>query len=133
MRHTPYPPLTRDRVLHLLDRLRACRIVVVGDVMLDRYLMGETERLSPEAPVPVVTIKERRTALGGAANVAANVVAIGASCQLVGVVGDDSQGRALAAGTRGRPNRRPGRALRGRPADHVQDPGHGSGPAGGPD
>ncbi len=95
MRQTPYPPLTRDRVLLLLDRLKATRIVVVGDVMLDRYLIGETDRLSPEAPVPVVTIKERRTALGGAANVAANVVAIGAHCQLVGVVGDDPEGRAL--------------------------------------
>jgi len=95
VRQTPYPPLSRDRVIHLLDRLRAARIVVVGDVMLDRYLMGETERLSPEAPVPVVTIKERRAALGGAANVAANVVATGASCRLVGVVGDDSEGRAL--------------------------------------
>ena len=95
MRLTPYPPISRDRILLLLDKLRACRIVVVGDVMLDRYLMGETERLSPEAPVPVVTIKERRTALGGAANVAANVVATGARCQLVGVVGDDAEGRAL--------------------------------------
>jgi D-beta-D-heptose 7-phosphate kinase/D-beta-D-heptose 1-phosphate adenosyltransferase len=95
VRQTPYPPLTRDRVLHLLDRLKGSRIVVVGDVMLDRYLMGETERLSPEAPVPVVTIRERRSALGGAANVAANVVAIGASCRLVGIVGDDSEGRTL--------------------------------------
>ncbi|MEP7326375.1 MAG: PfkB family carbohydrate kinase, partial [Gemmatimonadota bacterium] len=50
---------------------------------------------SPEAPVPVVTIRERRTALGGAANVAANVVAIGATCQLVGIVGDDPEGRSL--------------------------------------
>lgn len=95
MRHTPYPPMSRDRILHLLDKLRGTRIVVVGDVMLDRYLLGETERLSPEAPVPVVTIKERRTALGGAANVAANVVAIGARCQLVGIVGDDGEGRSL--------------------------------------
>lgn len=95
MRQTPYPPMSRDRVLHLLEKLKNCRIVVVGDVMLDRYLIGDTERLSPEAPVPVVTIRERRTALGGAANVAANVVAIGARCQLVGIVGDDVEGRAL--------------------------------------
>jgi D-beta-D-heptose 7-phosphate kinase/D-beta-D-heptose 1-phosphate adenosyltransferase len=87
--------MSRDRVLHLLEKLKHCRIVVVGDVMLDRYLIGDTERLSPEAPVPVVTIRERRTALGGAANVAANVVAIGAKCQLVGIVGDDVEGRAL--------------------------------------
>jgi len=95
MRQTPYPPLSRDRILHLLDKLKGRRVVVVGDVMLDRYLIGDTERLSPEAPVPVVTIRERRTALGGAANVAANVVAIGAKCQLVGIVGDDPEGRSL--------------------------------------
>ncbi|HEV8123162.1 MAG TPA: D-glycero-beta-D-manno-heptose-7-phosphate kinase [Gemmatimonadales bacterium] len=95
MRHTPYPPISRDRILHLLEKLKGRRVVVVGDVMLDRYLIGDTERLSPEAPVPVVTIRERRTALGGAANVAANVVAIGATCQLVGIVGDDPEGRSL--------------------------------------
>jgi rfaE bifunctional protein kinase chain/domain len=67
----------------------------VGDVMLDRYLIGDTERLSPEAPVPVVTVHEHRSALGGAANVAANVAAIGATAHLVGVVGDDQDGGAL--------------------------------------
>lgn len=95
MRQTPYPPMSRDRILLLLEKLKGRRVVVVGDVMLDRYLIGDTERLSPEAPVPVVTIRERRTALGGAANVAANVVAIGAQCQLVGVIGDDAEGRSL--------------------------------------
>jgi len=60
--------------------------------MLDRYLVGETDRLSPEAPVPVVTVRERHAALGGAANVAANVAALGAACQLVGAVGDDVDG-----------------------------------------
>ena len=94
-RHTPYPPLSRDRMIHLLEKLPGCRIVVVGDVMLDRYYIGDTERLSPEAPVPVVIVEERRTALGGAANVAANVAAIGARCELIGVVGDDPEGRAI--------------------------------------
>jgi len=79
-------------VIHLLDGMRGRRIVVVGDVMLDRYLIGDTERLSPEAPVPVVTIRERRATLGGAANVAANVAAIGAVPILAGVVGDDEHG-----------------------------------------
>ena len=73
------------------------RIAVIGDLILDRYLIGDTERLSPEAPVPVVTVREHRSALGGAANVAANVAAMGATCQLVGVVGDDPTGRALRA------------------------------------
>ncbi len=92
---TPPPPLTRDRVMHLLERMQGCRIVVVGDIMLDRYLVGDTDRLSPEAPVPVVAVRERHAALGGAANVAANVAALGARCLLVGVVGDDGDGAAI--------------------------------------
>jgi rfaE bifunctional protein kinase chain/domain len=85
-------PLPRDRVLQLIQRMKNCRIVVIGDIMLDRYLIGDTDRLSPEAPVPVVTVAERHSALGGAANVAANVVAMGATCLLVGAVGDDGDG-----------------------------------------
>ena len=73
MRPTPQPPpILRDRLIQLLERMKSRRIVVIGDVMLDRYLIGDTERLSPEAPVPVVAIRETRSALGGAANVAAN-------------------------------------------------------------
>ncbi|NOT08576.1 MAG: D-glycero-beta-D-manno-heptose-7-phosphate kinase [Gemmatimonadales bacterium] len=91
MRPTPQPPpILRDRLIQLLDRMKSRRLVVIGDVMLDRYLLGDTDRLSPEAPVPVVAIRETRSALGGAANVAANVAAIGASCRLVGAVGDDN-------------------------------------------
>jgi D-glycero-beta-D-manno-heptose-7-phosphate kinase len=98
MRPTPQPPpILRDRLIQLLDRMKSRRIVVVGDVMLDRYLVGDTERLSPEAPVPVVAIRETRSALGGAANVAANVAAIGASCRLVGAVGDDNHAGAIRA------------------------------------
>ena len=91
----PPQPLTRDRVLHLIQRMKSSRVVVVGDIMLDRYLIGETERLSPEAPVPVVTVRERHAALGGAANVAANVAALGARCLLVGAVGDDVDGASI--------------------------------------
>jgi len=98
MRPTPsQPPIARDRLIQLLDRMKSRRIVVVGDVMLDRYLLGDTNRVSPEAPVPVITIRETRSALGGAANVAANVSAIGASCRLVGAVGDDSHAAAIKA------------------------------------
>ena len=88
-------PLTRDRVVQLIGRMKTSRVGVVGDIMLDRYLVGETDRLSPEAPVPVVTVRERHAALGGAANVAANVAALGAACQLVGAVGDDVDGAAI--------------------------------------
>ena len=91
----PPQPLPRERVLQLIQRMRSSRVVVVGDIMLDRYLIGDTERLSPEAPVPVVTVSERHAALGGAANVAANVVAMGARCFLVGTVGDDGDGAAI--------------------------------------
>jgi rfaE bifunctional protein kinase chain/domain len=91
----PPAPLTRDRLLHLIQRMKESRVVVVGDIMLDRYLVGDTERLSPEAPVPVVTVRERHAALGGAANVAANVSALGARSLLVGVVGDDTDGAAI--------------------------------------
>jgi D-beta-D-heptose 7-phosphate kinase/D-beta-D-heptose 1-phosphate adenosyltransferase len=91
----PPAPLTRDRLLHLVQRMKESRVVVVGDIMLDRYLVGDTERLSPEAPVPVVTVRERHAALGGAANVAANVGALGARSLLVGVVGDDADGATI--------------------------------------
>jgi D-beta-D-heptose 7-phosphate kinase/D-beta-D-heptose 1-phosphate adenosyltransferase len=93
----PSSPLTRARLTALLERMRGRRIVVIGDAMLDRYLVGDAERVSPEAPVPVVTVTERRQGLGGAANVAANVAAIGAQCRLVGVVGSDGDGEALSA------------------------------------
>jgi D-beta-D-heptose 7-phosphate kinase/D-beta-D-heptose 1-phosphate adenosyltransferase len=89
------PPLSRDRLLHLIQRMRTSRVVVVGDIMIDRYLYGDTERLSPEAPVPVVTVRDRSAKLGGAANVAANVASMGASCLLVGTVGDDADGAAI--------------------------------------
>ncbi len=89
------PPLSRDRLLQLIQRMKSSRVVVIGDIMLDRYLHGDTERLSPEAPVPVVTVRDRTAKLGGAANVAANVASMGASCLLVGTVGDDGDGAAI--------------------------------------
>jgi D-beta-D-heptose 7-phosphate kinase/D-beta-D-heptose 1-phosphate adenosyltransferase len=87
--------ITLDRLERLLLRARETRIAVIGDAMLDAYLYGDVERISPEAPVPVVRIREQRHALGGAANVAQNVVAIGASCELIAAVGDDVPGQVL--------------------------------------
>ena len=87
--------ITRDRLVQLLDGARGKRIVVVGDAMLDVYLSGDVDRISPEAPVPVVRVRERKYALGGAANVAQNVVAIGSLCDLVATVGDDRAGAIL--------------------------------------
>jgi rfaE bifunctional protein kinase chain/domain len=72
--------------------LDAVRLLVVGDVMLDRYWFGDVSRISPEAPVPVVRIERREARLGGAANVARNAAALGAHCGLLGVVGNDEAG-----------------------------------------
>jgi D-beta-D-heptose 7-phosphate kinase/D-beta-D-heptose 1-phosphate adenosyltransferase len=88
--------LSRERLIELLDRGRRARISVIGDAMLDVYLSGEVERISPEAPVPVVRVRSRKYALGGAANVSQNVVAIGARCHLVAAIGSDAAGRILA-------------------------------------
>ncbi|MGI9038512.1 MAG: bifunctional heptose 7-phosphate kinase/heptose 1-phosphate adenyltransferase [Gemmatimonadota bacterium] len=87
----PDPNGTRD----LLGRASAARILVIGDPMLDRYVSGSVDRISPEAPVPVVQVTEDRTAVGGAANVAAGIVALGARCRLIGGVGDDDAGALL--------------------------------------
>lgn len=76
---------------------RAARVWVLGDVMLDRYLVGTVERVSPEAPVPVLLLDERLERVGGAANVAHNLAALGAEVALGGAVGDDAAGRELAA------------------------------------
>ncbi|WP_136418357.1 D-glycero-beta-D-manno-heptose-7-phosphate kinase [Herbaspirillum sp. ST 5-3] len=72
--------------------LKTPRLLVVGDVMLDRYWFGEVSRISPEAPVPVVRVERREERLGGAANVARNAVALGAQTALLGVVGQDEAG-----------------------------------------
>ena len=88
---------TRDRLAALLKKMAECRIVIVGDAMLDIYLAGDAERISPEAPVPVVTVQGRRYALGGAAIVAANVAALGAESRLVAVIGDDARGDSVRA------------------------------------
>lgn len=88
-------------------------ILVVGDVMLDRYLHGEVRRISPEAPVPVLRFLREEARPGGAANVAANVAAMGGRCTLLGVVGADAAGEAVAGLVRGH----------GAATDLVVDPG----------
>ena len=75
-------PFPKEAIAHV-------RVLVVGDVMLDRYWFGEVERISPEAPVPVVRVVKREDRLGGAANVARNIVSLGAKATLVGLVGQD--------------------------------------------
>jgi rfaE bifunctional protein kinase chain/domain len=81
----------------LRDAIRRARILVVGDVMLDRYWFGEVSRISPEAPVPVVHVTRNEDRIGGAGNVARNAAALGAQVTLLSVAGGDEAGQALRA------------------------------------
>jgi rfaE bifunctional protein kinase chain/domain len=78
-----------------LKKLTDARILVVGDAMLDRYWFGEVDRISPEAPVPVLAISDSEERAGGAANVACNISALGAKCDLISVVGNDDAAKSL--------------------------------------
>ena len=78
-----------------LETLGRPRVLIVGDLILDRYVTGDVSRISPEAPIPILTVKNSEERLGGAGNVAANVVAMGAEVDVVGLVGDDGWGRAM--------------------------------------
>ena len=80
-------PADLSRLKRTLSRFRQVRIAVLGDLMLDRYLLGTAARLSPEAPVPVVDFIDQTNCLGGAGNVAANLAALGASVQVFGILG----------------------------------------------
>lgn len=86
---------SRAGIEAILDRLSGLQVLVVGDVLLDEYRIGEVDRVSPEAPVPIVRVRKTTRELGGAANVARGVVSLGARCELVGLVGEDDEGVAL--------------------------------------
>ena len=81
----------------LFDKFPGQKILVLGDVMLDEYLSGDCSRISPEAPVPIVTVTSSRTVLGGAANTSHNITALGGQSILIGSVGTDDAGRQFAA------------------------------------
>ncbi len=85
------------RIEAILDELCELRVLVVGDLILDEYRGGDVERVSPEAPVPIVRVQETSLALGGAANVARAVISLGADCRLVGLAGDDREGDFLVS------------------------------------
>ena len=91
------PQLTKQRAAEIIHAMRDRKIVVLGDVMLDEFVWGDVSRISPEAPVPVVDIRRESVHLGGAANVLANVLALGAGGCVVGVVGNDSAGERIKA------------------------------------
>ncbi|MBL8861761.1 MAG: D-glycero-beta-D-manno-heptose-7-phosphate kinase [Planctomycetes bacterium] len=84
-------------MLALLAARGQPRLLIVGDLILDRYVSGDVARISPEAPIPVLTARRSEEKLGGAGNVAANLVAMGAKVDVAGVLGDDGWGRALRA------------------------------------
>jgi rfaE bifunctional protein kinase chain/domain len=87
--------MNKNELQKIFDDMDTLHVVVVGDVMLDNYWWGGVERISPEAPVPVVALSRRESRLGGAANVALNCRALGAKVTLASVVGDDSEGLSL--------------------------------------
>ena len=79
----------------MIEKLKDARVLVVGDVMLDRYIRGEVTRLSPEAPVPILENVSETYALGGAGNVVANLAALGVGVEFIAVVGRDDEGRCV--------------------------------------
>ena len=92
--------LTKTRASEILRAFRDRNVLVLGDVMLDEFVWGDVTRISPEAPVPVVDVRRESVHLGGAANVLANLVALGARGSVVGVVGKDGSGERLRTGLR---------------------------------
>jgi D-beta-D-heptose 7-phosphate kinase/D-beta-D-heptose 1-phosphate adenosyltransferase len=92
--------LTHERADEIARRMTERRIVVYGDCMLDEFVWGDVTRISPEAPVPVVDIRRESVHLGGAANVLANLIALGAHASVVGVIGMDGAGERLRAALR---------------------------------
>jgi D-glycero-beta-D-manno-heptose-7-phosphate kinase len=98
----------------LLKRISGLRILVIGDVMLDHYILGDATRISPEAPVPVVDIAHDSWTAGGAANVASNIAGLGAQCTLFGYIGIDEHGTQLRA------------ILKEKGIDFISAPGNGT-------
>ncbi len=91
----PATAFALDSLQAIVGRFSGRRLLVLGDLMLDHYLWGHCERISPEAPVPVVEVQKETSSLGGAGNVAANLTALGAEPVLVGLVGEDSRAQQL--------------------------------------
>src|SRR5262245_54149287 len=89
-----------QELLHALNATKRARIVVVGDIILDHYIAGAVDRISPEAPIPVLALRKEEFKLGGAANVGANVVSMGATAHLIGVLGNDGAGKKVREAVR---------------------------------
>ncbi len=90
---TPVAKYSEKEINQIFDRFRKLRVLIIGDVMIDNYMWGKVSRISPEAPVPVVSVTRKEQRLGGAANVALNVQALGATPILCSVIGVDKEGQ----------------------------------------
>ena len=89
--------ISHSRLAELFTCMQGRRIAIIGDLMLDRYIWGSVNRISPEAPVPVIDMEAEQARLGGAANVAMNIQSLGGEPLLVGVIGSDNSGRRSSA------------------------------------
>src|SRR6201981_3876606 len=89
------PMADNSQLLPYVDRLKTARVLCIGDVMLDHYVYGQVERVSPEAPIPVLCVEREMRTLGGAGNVLRNLRALGASSSFISVVGNDEAGREI--------------------------------------
>lgn len=85
----------RENIFKILDQFRNRRVMIIGDIIIDRYVWGEVSRISPEAPVPIVKVLRQNYVPGGAANTANNVAALAGKAYMVGIVGNDGKGRLL--------------------------------------
>lgn len=83
------------RAREIISNFHNLKVAVIGDIILDKYLWGDVERISPEAPVPVVDVKKETVSLGGASNVANNIVSLEATAYMVGVIGEDENGKII--------------------------------------
>ena len=99
--------MNQDRYLQLVSGFARARILVLGDVMLDRFVYGKTERISPEAPVPVLLQSHETVMPGGAANVARNIASLGGKATLIGAVGEDAAAADLHSSNRPASSRNP--------------------------
>ncbi len=93
---TPEPKPNLVNLLNVIERLCGARVLCIGDIMLDRYVWGAVERISPEAPIAVLRIERETAMLGGAGNVASNLAALGGGGTFIGVIGDDAAGGEIA-------------------------------------
>ena len=117
---TPVPPMGTADLSEAVRALRRASVLVVGDAMLDRYVYGTVNRISPEAPVPVLSVEREVAMPGGAGNVVRNLTALGAAVAFVSVVGDDQAGSDLTGLVGGQPGVEPWLLVQGGRATTVK-------------